>query len=364
VIDNAEISKYSSGIIPGLTDEESNAVRLLCDKNKDGKISIDEMKACFDEIAATAVKAAAAGDAPASNGTQPPTLREKGVAALLKMKNYDYRGLFEKLTTSMRKHKIASLITLLVLLVPLHFAGALPQVGPIIDSLEATFSKVALRTPSRCVSSTINSALSSCCVHSLISALTLLLFCACNSRNLSPKVLNFNGADSRKDFITYVIFVVACIVVPAGYVFADTYGVAPHPFASFQRIISHSTADVAHTLSIELKDDDATKWSKLTKRVHAGEITLFCALLITACVRRIRSTGHSVLLLIPYFFSVVALDVTDLVPTLKAESFPQFLQPVAAPIVAGSALAHIILSYLIPASERTRHSAPRPDASV
>jgi hypothetical protein len=124
------------------------------------------MKACFDEIAATAAKAAAAGDAPASNGTQPLTLREKGIAALLKMKNYDYRGLFEKLTTSMRKHKIASLITLLVLLVPLHFAGALPQFGPVIDSVEATFGKVALRAPSHVDSmGIVISALVSRCVH-------------------------------------------------------------------------------------------------------------------------------------------------------------------------------------------------------
>ena len=178
------------------------------------------------------------------------------------------------------------------------------------------------------------------------------------------KVLNFNGADSRQDFSTYVIFVVACIVIPAGYVFADTYGATTPPCMLFQRSTIHTIADVSHTLNIELKDDSATKWSKLTKRVHAGEITLFCALLLTACVRRIRSTGHSVLLLLPYFVSVVALDVTDLVPTLKAESFPQFLQPVAAPIVAGSALAHIILSYLIPASERACPSIARPDASV
>ena len=105
-------------------------------------------------------------------------------------------------------------------------------------------------------------------------------------------------------------------------------------------------ADVSHTLNI--KEADSTKWAKLTKRVHAGEITLFCFMLFTACVRRIRSTGHSVLVLVPYFMSVVALDITDLVPTLTKESFPQFLQPVAGPLVNGSFLANIILSVAIP----------------
>jgi hypothetical protein len=84
--------------------------------------------------------------------------------------------------------------------------------------------------------------------------------------------------------------------------------------------------------------------------VHAGEITLFCFMLFTACVRRVRSTGHSVLVLLPYFMSVVALDVTDLVPTLTKESFPQFLQPVAGPLVNGSFVANIIFSVAIPTS--------------
>jgi hypothetical protein len=47
------------------------------------------------------------------------------------------------------------------------------------------------------------------------------------------KIFEINGADSRKDFISYVVFVVAFIVVPAGYVFADTYGITPQPPSSF-----------------------------------------------------------------------------------------------------------------------------------
>lgn len=290
-IDDCEIAKHSHGVIPGLSNDESDAVRVLCDKNKDGRISCDEMQNCLALIVEKATIAAvenaekaaapAADDAAAAAEATRVSIREKGKAALLKLKNYDYRGLFEKITTSMRKHKVASIIAVLLLLVPLHFAGALPRIDHIIDSVESTFSKI----------------------------------------------FEINGADSRKDFISYVVFVVAFIVVPAGYVFADTY-------------------DVSHTLNI--KEADSTKWAKLTKRVHAGEITLFCFMLFTACVRRIRSTGHSVLVLVPYFMSVVALDITDLVPTLTKESFPQFLQPVAGPLVNGSFLANIILSVAIP----------------
>jgi len=296
-IDDCEIAKHSHGVIPGLTNTESDAVRVLCDKNKDGKISCDEMQNCLAGIVERAIttveaeaeKAAApAAEADASSAANSSaaeatkiSIREQGKAALLKLKNYDYRGLFEKITTSMRKHKVASIIAILLLLVPLHFAGALPRIDHIIDSVESTFSKI----------------------------------------------FEINGADSRKDFISYVVFVVAFIVVPAGYVFADTY-------------------DVSHTLNI--KEADSTKWAKLTKRVHAGEITLFCFMLFTACVRRVRSTGHSVLVLVPYFMSVVALDITDLVPTLTKESFPQFLQPVAGPLVNGSFLANIIFSVAIP----------------
>jgi hypothetical protein len=58
-------------------------------------------------------------------------------------------------------------------------------------------------------------------------------------------------------------------------------------------------------------------------------------MLFTACVRRVRSTGHSMLVLVPFFMSVVVLDIIGLFPTLTKESFPQFLQPVAGPLVNG-----------------------------
>ncbi len=166
-IDDCEIAKHSHAVIPGLTNDESDAVRVLCDKNKDGKISCDEMQNCFAGIVERAIttveepppsqKAAVpAAEADASSAANISaaeatkiSIREKGKAALLKLKSYDYRGLFEKITTSMRKHKVASIIAILLLLVPLHFAGALPRIDHIIDSVESTFSKVANCLPHR-----------------------------------------------------------------------------------------------------------------------------------------------------------------------------------------------------------------------
>jgi hypothetical protein len=353
-IDDCEIAKHSHGVIPGLSNDESDAVRVLCDKNKDGRISCDEMQNCLALIVERAIttaeaeaeKAAApAADAPAAANCSAAeatriSIRAKGKAALLKLKNYDYRGLFEKITTSMRKHKVASIIAVLLLLVPLHFAGALPRIDHIIDSVESTFSKVANCLPHRYAPPPL---------FQLLSQLYIAGFSHFfMTRNIMSKIFEINGADSRKDFISYVVFVVAFIVVPAGYVFADTYGTnAQRPSSSVLACIrANAFTDVSHTLNI--KEADSTKWAKLTKRVHAGEITLFCFMLFTACVRRIRSTGHSVLVLVPYFMSVVALDITDLVPTLTKESFPQFLQPVAGPLVNGSFLANIILSVAIP----------------
>lgn len=159
-IDDCEIAKHSHGVIPGLSNDESDAVRVLCDKNKDGRISCDEMQNCLALIVEKATIAAvenaekaaapAADDAAAAAEATRVSIREKGKAALLKLKNYDYRGLFEKITTSMRKHKVASIIAVLLLLVPLHFAGALPRIDHIIDSVESTFSKVSNCLPHRC----------------------------------------------------------------------------------------------------------------------------------------------------------------------------------------------------------------------
>jgi hypothetical protein len=106
------------------------------------------------------------------------------------------------------------------------------------------------------------------------------------------------------------------------------------------------------------KSETATKWVQLTNKMHAVEITLFCVLLLTACIRRIRSTGHSALLLLPYVMSVVAVDVADLAIFSPETVFPAFIAPIAGPLVAGSKLLHVLLTYAVPAGECTRiHTA-------
>jgi hypothetical protein len=112
--------------------------------------AITTVEAEAEKAAAPAAEADAssAANSSAAEATK-ISIREQGKAALLKLKNYDYRGLFEKITTSMRKHKVASIIAILLLLVPLHFAGALPRIDHIIDSVESTFSKVANCLPHR-----------------------------------------------------------------------------------------------------------------------------------------------------------------------------------------------------------------------
>jgi hypothetical protein len=151
-VSNAEISGQSSGIIPGLDATESAAVRTLCDKNNDGKLSVEELEKCFQHVAAQAAAGAAAEASADPNAKIPEateaqieakSIYDRGVRALTKLKTYNYRGLFEKITTQMRKHKVASVIVVIVLLVPLHFAGALPRMDGFLDSVESTFSKVA-----------------------------------------------------------------------------------------------------------------------------------------------------------------------------------------------------------------------------
>jgi hypothetical protein len=112
---------------------------------------------------------------------------------------------------------------------------------------------------------------------------------------------------------------------------------------------SHTATALSRILA---KDDEtSSKWQRVTNRFHAAEITLFLALLFTSCVRRVRATGLSVLLLVPYFVSVVALDFTDLVPEFSKASFPEFLQPIAGALANSTLLAHVIMTYAIPAGK-------------
>ncbi len=100
----------------------------LCDKNKDAKLSADEVKACFDNLAASSAA--------------PKQEEEVGKSALVKLLEYNSKGLFEQITTTMRRNKLATFIVVLVFLVPLHMAGALPRLHGVVDSVESSVSKV------------------------------------------------------------------------------------------------------------------------------------------------------------------------------------------------------------------------------
>jgi hypothetical protein len=110
----------------------------LCDKNKDGKLGVDEMKACFETIASTG--------RPLEQAAAEPTAAQKeellGKSVLARLMEYDSRGVFEQISTAMRKNKIASFVVILIFLVPLHFAGALPRLNGVVDSVESSVSKV------------------------------------------------------------------------------------------------------------------------------------------------------------------------------------------------------------------------------
>ncbi len=112
----------------------------MCDKNKDSKLSIDEMKTCFETIASTGKPLEQAAAEP----TEAQKEEQLGKSVLARMMEYDSRGVFEQISTAMRKNKIASFIVLLIFLVPLHFAGALPRLNGVIDSVESSVSKVEL----------------------------------------------------------------------------------------------------------------------------------------------------------------------------------------------------------------------------
>jgi len=64
-----------------------------------------------------------------------------------------------------------------------------------------------------------------------------------------------------------------------------------------------------------------------------------------------RSAGFSVLLLLPYVVSVVALDITAIMPQIRDKDFPSWAKPIAAPLVSGSLLAQVLMQYAIPAGE-------------
>ena len=108
-----------------------------------------------------------------------------------------------------------------------------------------------------------------------------------------------------------------------------------------------------NSISDATKVADATKWDTLTNRFHAVQITLFFCLVATSCTRRMRSTGYSVLLLLPYVVSVVALDVTDIMPQLRNKDFPSWAKHIAGPLVSTSLLAQVLMQYAIPTGECT-----------
>jgi hypothetical protein len=141
-LSNVEISLQSHGTIPGLDFAEDVDLKALCDSNKDRKLSVEELRECTKSIAANEGKASTQQGEQTEAQKEAKSAYDRGVAALRKLKSYDYRGLFEQLTTAMRKNKVATVVVLLVLLVPLHFAGALPSFAGFFDSVESTFAKV------------------------------------------------------------------------------------------------------------------------------------------------------------------------------------------------------------------------------
>jgi len=96
------------------------------DTNKDGKLDAEEQVVVKGEIKSWKVKA---------------------LSYLKGLKDKDYRSLFGQATTAMRKNKIASLILLIIFLVPMHRAGALPNIEGFVDSVQSSFSKVDASAP-------------------------------------------------------------------------------------------------------------------------------------------------------------------------------------------------------------------------
>jgi len=182
-VSNTEIAGQSSGdTIPGLSADQTRTVRAVCDKNGDQKLDEGELDKCERDdptaakIATATTKSVEAAILECQEGVVNPWRKDictdvchradknkdgkldaeeqvlvkeevkswkvRAISYLKGLKDKDYRSLFGKATGAMRKNKIASLVILVIFLVPLHLAGALPNFDGFVDSVVSSFSKV------------------------------------------------------------------------------------------------------------------------------------------------------------------------------------------------------------------------------
>ena len=198
-VSNAEIAGQSSGdTIPGLTPEATKTIKAVCVKNGDQKLDEGELDnferdaSAADKPAAATTKSVDAAILECQEGVVNPWRKDicadvchradtnkdgkldaeeqvvvkgeikswkvKALSYLKGLKDKDYRSMFGQASTAMRKNKIASLILLVIFLVPMHRAGALPNVEGFVDSVQSSFSKVDARLCPPCTDAATHNA--------------------------------------------------------------------------------------------------------------------------------------------------------------------------------------------------------------